>query len=432
MSPGATPPRPFHAVTVVWGRAYIELFLDVAVPNQLTPGNLGALPAGSRYRVFTAQEDVEALAASPLLGRVKALMPVDLVVMPELSGSSREALSLMTAGHCRALGEAREAHAALVFLNADHFMSEGALATVVRRHETGSRAAASITVRLNKDTFVASVQARGGSRCVHPRELVSLALDHLHPFTCAHMIDGESSARRPIGVCWNVPNEGILARGFYLHPLMVAPLRREVLPVGTIDQHYLFHSCPVRERVHIVSDSDEFCLFELSHVEAAATEITSGGIPPWRAATVLSRCDSHQRSYWATPIRLHAHNIGAAWCSVEEESARFAQRAIRLRVAALWMYRSSRSVRPLRRRVGAFGKRLRRAAKTLSAKRVQRSVTLAARRTRKLPERTGRAGRRVLRRARRTVALLTHSAARPLYRVRKWTARAGRRALRRA
>ena len=137
------------------------------------------------------------------------------------------------------------------------------------------------------------------------------------------MIDGESSARRPIGVYWNVPNEGILARGFYLHPLMVAPLRREVLPVGTIDQHYLFHSCPVRERVHVVSDSDELCLFELSHVEAAATEITSGGIPPWRAATVLSRCDSHQRLYWATPIRLHAHDIGAAWRSVEEESGRF-------------------------------------------------------------------------------------------------------------
>ena len=95
-------------------------------------------------------------------------MPVDLIVMPELSQASTEALSLMTTGHCRALVEAREAHAALVFLNADHFMSEGVLAAVVRRHETGSRAVASIGVRLNKDTFMASVQARGGSRCVPP------------------------------------------------------------------------------------------------------------------------------------------------------------------------------------------------------------------------------------------------------------------------
>ena len=59
----------FHVVTVVWGQPYVELFLDVALPNQMTPGNLGALRPGSRYRVFTAPEDVETLAASPLLGR---------------------------------------------------------------------------------------------------------------------------------------------------------------------------------------------------------------------------------------------------------------------------------------------------------------------------------------------------------------------------
>ncbi|SVE27357.1 uncharacterized protein METZ01_LOCUS480211, partial [marine metagenome] len=44
-------------VTAVWGAEFIELFLDVCIPNQLSPANLPALPPGSRYRVFTTSAD---------------------------------------------------------------------------------------------------------------------------------------------------------------------------------------------------------------------------------------------------------------------------------------------------------------------------------------------------------------------------------------
>ena len=128
MSPGATPPTPFHVVTVVWGRAYIELFLDVAVPNQLTPGNLGALPPGSRYRVLTTAEDLELLEASAALKQANDVIPVDLVVAPELSRVSDDQFVRLTAGHSRALRDAADSGAALIFLAPDHFMSEGTLA----------------------------------------------------------------------------------------------------------------------------------------------------------------------------------------------------------------------------------------------------------------------------------------------------------------
>lgn len=35
--------RSFDVITVVWGLEFRQLFLDVCVPNQLAPGNLGAL-----------------------------------------------------------------------------------------------------------------------------------------------------------------------------------------------------------------------------------------------------------------------------------------------------------------------------------------------------------------------------------------------------
>ena len=287
-------------------------------------------------------------------------------------------------------------------------------------------------LRVNRDTFVAALLARGDARPLAPRELVSLALERLHPSTRAHVVDSERSARRPISVYWNVPGEGILARCFYMHPLMVDPVRPEALPGGTIDQHYLVHACPVREQIHVVSDSDELAVFEMSHVDAADTETGAGGISPWRAARMLSRCDSHQRSYWTLPIRLHTRDIGASWSPVEARSARFARRAMRLRVPALWTYFTSRRLRPFRRRAGEFTKRLRAATRPLSARRVRRTVVLAVRPVQRLPERAARAGSRVPHRTRRSFVLLTHAAARPLQKFRKRTVRAGRRVLGRA
>ncbi len=432
ISPGAAPPTPFHVVTVVWGRAYIELFLDVAVPNQLTPGNLGALPPGSRYRVFTTAEDLELLEASAALKQANDVIPVDLVVAPELSRVSDDQFVRLTAGHSQALRNAADSGAAVIFLAPDHFMSEGTLAAAVRRQSGGTRAVVCAGLRVQRETFLAALHARGGVPALPPRELVALALGHWHVSTRSHMVDSESRPRRPVGVYWNVPGEGILSRCFYLHPLMVDPLRRDVLPVETIDHHYVAHACPDRDQVHVVSDSDEFVLFEISPVDAGPTVTAPGRVTPWPTARYLCRCDSHQQSYWRTPIRLHAGDIGPAWHSVEEESARFAKRTIRLRAAALWAYRTSRRVRPFRRRVGAFGKQLRRAARTLSAKRMTRAVVRAARPIRTLQDRATRTGRHALRRARRTVVVLVHSAVRPVHKLRKRAAQAGRRLLRRA
>jgi hypothetical protein len=53
MSSRRQPSTIFHAVTHVWGREYLDLFLGVCVPNQLSPGNIPALPSGSRYRILT-------------------------------------------------------------------------------------------------------------------------------------------------------------------------------------------------------------------------------------------------------------------------------------------------------------------------------------------------------------------------------------------
>lgn len=424
--------RIFHVVTVVWGAEYRQLFVDVCVPNQLTPGNLGALPGGSRYRVFTSVDDAEFLRSSSAVRQANDMMPVDIVVEPAAARQARDRFTRMTACHEAALRDAADAGAALIFLSPDIVMSEGTLNAVVRRHAAGSRAVVCAGLRVDRDSFVSVLKRRQGPPAMPARALVSLALEELHPFTRLHMVDGTQGPRRPISAYWNVPGEGILARCFYMHPLMVDPVRRDVMPDGTIDQHFVVHACPSREQIHVVTDSDELAVFEMSHTDAADTEIDDGPLSRWRAAVTLSRCDAHQRSYWNMSVRLHAGDIGPAWQPVEKQSARFASQVRRLRIPALWMHHGSRRVRPLRRRAGSLGKRLRAAAEPLSADRVRRSALEAARPLQKLPDRAARASRRALVRTHRSIALLMHSASRPLRKFRKRAAKVGRRAWRRA
>ena len=103
---------------------------------------------------------------------------------------------------------------------------------------------------------------------------------------------------------------------------------------------------------------------------------------------MIARCDPYQESYWSQPIRFHAHDIGGAWAAVEHQSQHFADQIIRLRDVRRWL-----TIRHVKLR-------WRRAANLFSS-----------------------------RRPRRFVLLLTHAAARRMYKWRKRAARAGRRAL---
>ena len=105
--------KQFDAVTVVWGREFRELFLDVCMPNQSTPGNLGALPAGSRYRIFTSADDATVIEASDVVIRLRQTMPVDLVVVPGLSDGEGSPFARMNACHQLALDDAAMTHTAI-------------------------------------------------------------------------------------------------------------------------------------------------------------------------------------------------------------------------------------------------------------------------------------------------------------------------------
>lgn len=337
MTSDATPATTYDLVTAVWGAEFVELFLDVCVPNQLSPDNLPALPPGSRYRVFTTSADVPRLEASPRLDALRRVLKVDVVNVDmteaDRSAKPRERWNThkrMIACHRRAAADAAIEGRALIFLAPDFVLAEGTIAGLVRLHSGGARAVLTANLRLSREAFLAELSARAGGAAIAPRELVGLAMCHLHPWSRSLMADGTSTSDNPTAVHWPVSSgdrlEGVLVRSFYLHPMLVDPVRRTALPGGPIDSHYVRDCCPDVRQCHVVDDSDELIVFELSPVDRAiGRQIQRHGVSPLRLAAATASCDRHQQSNWQRMIRIHAGEGDEQWTAAEAASSRFAR-----------------------------------------------------------------------------------------------------------
>ena len=386
----SAPAAAYHAVTAVWGAEFIDLFLNVCVPNQLSSGNLSALPAGSRYRVLTGSADIATLAASPVLGRVRRLLPVD-VVEVDLTELDRQAnpnvYKMMTACHRRAAADAARVEAALIFLAPDFVLAEGTLAALVRRHASGARAILTANLRLSRERFLAE---RTADRAT-PRALVRLGLRHLHPSSESLMVDAATTNEFPTSVYWPVRSscalDGVLVRALNLHPLLLDPVLRTSLPGGTIDGHYVTQCCPDPDQCVVIDDSDELIAFELTpSARAVGNHDGRRGISMLRLAAVTAKCDALQLSHWNRSIRLHAEDLDERWTMAEADAALFTRRLERYRFLAPALSRMYRTLKTWRRRRAAQARAIRRARKDSA-----RLLRKAVRHVRQSRDRYGRA-----------------------------------------
>lgn len=375
MTAAAMPATQYDVVTAVWGAEFIDLFLDLCIPNQLSPGNLPALPPGSRYRVLTPAADVPFLASHRGLDPVRRLLPVDIVDvdMTDADRATRpgerwNTHKRMIACHRKAAADAGVDGRALIFLAPDFILSEGTMAGLVRMHRAGARAVMTMNLRLSREAFLADPSRLNGKAALAPRELVAVAMRHLHPWTQSLMSDATRTSDNPTAVYWPVRSngllDGVLARSFYLHPMLVDPVVRNRLPGGPIDSHYVRDCCPDITDCRVVDDSDELIVFELSPAgRAIGRDISRDGVSPLRLAAAAAGCDRHHVSYWRHSIRLHAGELDERWAAAEAASLRFARRFVRLRPWGAVLVTVFETVKWLRRRHDGYETALRKAGR---------------------------------------------------------------------
>ncbi len=392
-------PRPrsaiFHAVTHVWGRGYLDLFLNVCIPNQLAPGNIPALPAGSRYRILTKSIHREEIDAHPNVRALREVIPVDIILIDvlEQGGVLSGAYDLMIACHRQAVADIIEAGAAILFLSADFVMSANTMAAVVAHHRQGARAITTTGLRLNRGAFLARLSEPDVLlSALSPRALVAMALPHLHAHTLSMFADADPFNKFPVAVYWRVGDEGLVARGLHLHPLMVDPVN-PLLPVGTVDGAYLSQAVPDRSLVHVVTDSDDIQFFELTEAEREVLPAQGSGASMWRSLLVAATCDDHQRAFWRDhAILIHTRDVdGPQWTAAKRAAARYVARVVRLDPHRRTIYKWSKKYGLLlKRRDQALTRALRAVRQVArqsarSRKQISRAARILQKRLRKSP-----------------------------------------------
>jgi hypothetical protein len=340
----------FHAITHVWGREYLDLFFDICIPNQLAPGNVPALPDGSRYRILTRAIHVDEIDAHPNVQALRAVIPVDIVVIDRLDRQDgmADGNDLMIACHEQAFAEAVAADAALIMLSADFVFSEHALATVVQRHREGYRAVVNTGLRLAREPFVQHlIESRAPLAALTPRALVAMAMPHLHPYTEAMFADADRFMVAPWAVYWRVGAEGLLARCLSLHPLMVDAVVPRSLK-GANDGYFLARVCPDFSKIHVVTDSDELQMFELTSLKRKRGPTVEGGASAWQCALTAADRDLLQLSYWRTrDICLHTADLNSRWQAAAGAAQGFVDATMRRKPYAKFVYRTLKRWRRL-------------------------------------------------------------------------------------
>ncbi len=259
-------PKAYYFLTPVWGESYTQLYLDTVIPTQLAPGNLPAFAdsATSRYIIFTTEKDAEMIRSSPIFSKLSEVIAVDIEMIPS---GHHQPHDLMSICHKRGIALADAADAAAFFLNPDLVFADGSFQTARRLAEAGTDVLLITGIRTLKQGVVRALaphQSEGAIR-ISARELMRVALDNLHPMADASWWEEKAECDLiPANLYWRVGNEGLVARCFHLHPLMVYPQYKNVSFFGTVDDDYVTAACPDVTHDYVVTDSDELLAIELS------------------------------------------------------------------------------------------------------------------------------------------------------------------------
>ena len=321
---------PLHFVTSVWGEQFCDTFLSVTLPCLLSTGNIPSISDKSScvYKIFTSPESRKVIEQSAAVGRLRQYVDIEIRLIEGRSGNKYD-----TSSDCYRIAtrEAHNAGAATVYLIPDMVFADGGIASCIDVLRSGKRAILSLGLRTVRNTLAPELLknfCKDGSICIRPRELVRLAIGHLHPITESHFYEGTSSTFHPAAFCWPVTEDGFVVHSFHLQPIALYPCSASAEFSGTIDDDLLLQSGFSEDQIHIVCDSDEILWFEMSDLSyrfPMPKRHGMGQIVNW----METACNQRHRWMFQHAIRIHSGEVDTpTWNSVEAQAKKVAQEVL--------------------------------------------------------------------------------------------------------
>jgi len=325
-------PSQYLFVNPVWGEAYVERFLKLSLPAQLSAGNMQAMPRDrSHYLICTRERHFAAIRESAAFRRLEQLVPASLLSLDDLPdpGSNPNPHELQTAAFNRGLRFGRGRNAAFIFLTPDVLLADGAFSRLVALcEERGKRVVTIASIRMCVDGASECLDdhrtGTPGEIAIPARDLVRHCLGDIHPISAAHIVT-EHGVKAAQHHYWPAGTDGFLIHAFHLSPILVWPEVNGVSIRSTLDDDYVGRACPTRAGWYTSTDSDEICQVEFSarnhksHI-VSPFYLTEAHLRHFMAA---STNETH-RELFRTAFRFHASPVDpTVWAPVEAEAAAY-------------------------------------------------------------------------------------------------------------
>jgi len=263
----------FHMT--VWGRDYIDEFINISLPTVLADGNLEGFHYldGSKFLIFTTEDGRKRLLDEPLFGQLKRLITVEFVIMDALIKSRK----FDTVNMCQLEGVMRSIDFdAVFFIYPDFVWSAGSFNNVANRLVEGYKGFICPVPRLSKESFSKvfdqkKVNSESGAVTIESREFVALCEPNLHSIMDTYEIQGEQFSNFPSNLSWEVPNAGRLYHCYHAHPIAIS-IDTENMDLFyrfsvSLDEDYISNLFSSTDCLYIAQDSDEIAVCSLSSDE---------------------------------------------------------------------------------------------------------------------------------------------------------------------
>ncbi|NNN20351.1 MAG: hypothetical protein HKL84_10970 [Acidimicrobiaceae bacterium] len=316
-----------HFVNVVWGEEFTRLFLDAALPNSMSPGNLGAFVDDEDciYRLYTTPTDASVVRNADGFKLLTRLVSTEVIEFTGLDEGDR--YEQLIRCHRDALLRAHADDAAVIFLAPDALLSDGSLGRLRELIADDIPVVAIPGPRVTIETFLSDflrdyMDAESQSASIASRELVGLAHEHLHDSAKSLFWDAEKFAVWPANIYWRMPESGeFLIRAFHMHPLMIRRIPDDFVIDGVIDGAFIASVCPDPDDIYVVTDSDEIALVEMTSSDGITVIEPLGPASEIAVAEwAVHATNTHHRSFVNRPIYFHSSELSPEWDRVAEES----------------------------------------------------------------------------------------------------------------
>ena len=267
-----TPPQQLVLPIVVWGDAYIDTFLQLALPTFLAPGNLPycATHIPTRLIVVTDEAGATKLRNAENVHRAAKIGTVEIRPDIDLSLTANvNKYAVMAAAHHGVVRELQGTHSLICILSPDCLLNDTCLQFAYDKMLEGSNAVLVAGPRAGLQGIRRELgyAIHRDQLTLTSRELVSLLCRNFHPISRSLFVSARKFSTMPSCLYWKVSEVSFVARYFHLHPLMVRILPDVIFPEshkGTVDATLIDDANVSVGDSYVCENSDDMVIVEMT------------------------------------------------------------------------------------------------------------------------------------------------------------------------